>query len=214
MSAKTPLPLRVCLCLFASVCLRLSSCPRRPPACLSLSLCVSLCLFVSVCVCLRICVCLRVPCLSVRVSLCVCLALRLSSCPRRASPPRCVSVCVSLCLSVSVYVSASVFVSANGSVQACFLSSRAEILGCVGAAEPGRRPLNIGLRPTRTLAGTRKNSPSKNNRLYFWTMKPAKDFPLFETQHSWQRPLQKHSLVEKSSCPEALQAQHPGGRTD
>ena len=64
-------------------------------------------------------------------SVCVCLRICLSSC-----------VCVSLCLSVSVYVSASVFVSANGSVHACFLSSRAEILRCVGAAEPGRRPLN------------------------------------------------------------------------
>ena len=48
---------------------------------------------------------------------------------------------VRLSLSVSVYVSASVFLSANGSVHACFLSPRAEILMCMGVAEPGRRPL-------------------------------------------------------------------------
>ena len=53
-----------------------------------------------------------------------------------------VSLCACLCLSVSVYVSASVFVSANGSVHACFLSPRAEILRCMGAGEPGCRPLN------------------------------------------------------------------------
>ena len=117
------------------------------------SVCVSLCLsaFVyvsaSLCVCLRICVCLRVR--APRVCLC----------------PFCVCLCLStyLGLSVSVYVSASVFVSLfvsvcvclricvclrvrkrSGSVHACFLSPRAEILRRVGAAEPGRRPLNIG----------------------------------------------------------------------
>ena len=132
---RPPLPLRVCLCLFVSVwvCLRLSSCPRRPLACLSLSLCVCLCLSVSVyvsasffvspprvsvCVFVSVWLCLRLP-----------AHLRLSSCPRRPSPPLrvCLRVFVSVCVCLHI---------------ACFLSSRAEILRCVGAAEPGRRPLN------------------------------------------------------------------------
>ena len=113
-SAKTPLPLRVCLCLFVSawVCLRLSSCPQRPPACLSLSLCVCLCLSTylrpslcpppcvsvcvcvylslsgSVCVCLRICVCLRVR---DSPSLRVCLRVFVSVC-----------VCLRLCVCLRV----------------------------------------------------------------------------------------------------------------
>ena len=133
---RPPLPLRVCLCLFVSVwvCLRLSSCPRRPLACLSLSLCVCLCLSVSVYVSAsffvspppRVCLCI-----------CVCLALSASACAsasvfvsaKTLPPPLrvCLRVFVSVCVCLHI---------------ACFLSSRAEILRCVGAAEPGRRPLN------------------------------------------------------------------------
>ena len=107
---RPPLPLRVCLCLFVSVwvCLRLSSCPRRPLACLSLSLCVCLCLSVSVyvsasffvspprvsvCVFVSVWLCLRLP-----------AHLRLSSCPRRPSPPAaCLSACLCVCLCLSTY---------------------------------------------------------------------------------------------------------------
>ena len=116
------------------VCLRLSSCPRRPLACLSLSLCVCLCLSVSVYVSAsffvspppRVCLCI-----------CVCLALSASACAsasvfvsaKTLPPPLrvCLRVFVSVCVCLHI---------------ACFLSSRAEILRCVGAAEPGRRPLN------------------------------------------------------------------------
>ena len=136
-SAKTP-PAPACLSVSLCVCLGLSASvfvSAKTP-CVSVS--VSLCLFVSVCVCLRICVFLRVPpppaCLSVYLCLSgsVCVCLRICVCLRvREDPPPPLRVCLRVFVSVCVCLHI-----------ACFLSSRAEILRCVGAAEPGRRPLN------------------------------------------------------------------------
>ena len=117
------------------------------------------CLFVSVCVCLclstnlRLSSCPPPACLSVYLCLSgsVCVCLRICVCLRvREDPPPpaacCLRVFVSVCVCLHI---------------ACFLSSRAEILRCVGAAEPGRRPLNMQTSGSKiaVLTGTNCNTP-------------------------------------------------------
>ena len=100
-----------------------------PPPCVSV--CVSLCLSVYVCL----------PCLS--VSLCLCPGLSASVFVSAKTP--CVSVCVSLCLFLSVCVCLRICIClrVRERVSARVLSlARAEILMCLGASQPGRRPLN------------------------------------------------------------------------
>ena len=160
---RPPLPLRVCLCLFVSVwvCLRLSSCPRRPLACLSLSLCVCLCLSVSVYVSASFFVSPPPPaCLSVYLCLSgsVCVCLRICVCLRvREDPPSPLRVCLRVFVSVCVCLHI-----------ACFLSSRAEIPRCVGAAEPGRRPLNTNSPTPKWIPMGFDPQPSSCAVLHFW----------------------------------------------
>ena len=73
-------------------------------------------------------------------------------------PPACLSVylCLSgsVCVCLPLRVCLRVFVSVCVCLHiACFLSSRAEILRCVGAAEPGRRPLNMAQKPRENGSG-------------------------------------------------------------
>ena len=136
-----------CDCLCLSTYLRLSSCLRRPP-CPCVSVCVSLCLSVSVYVSASVFV--SPPCVSVRVcvSICLCLALSVSVyasasvfvSAKTLPLAACLSACLCVCLCLSTYLSLSS--CPRTGLYACFLSSRAEILRCVGAAEPGRRPSN------------------------------------------------------------------------